>query len=511
MMKVKKYFSKNRLSLRRSLPVLRFLVALLLAVLGGIIFFQPTIFNGLTSIVISVGLDTLRSQLIAALILTAGSALIGAALGRHKLGAFIGASTLFCNEFLIGFFQQQRQPILDPGGHPEPLSTQALYNNSIVILGLGLLCAFIGLAVGTTLGEVVLDPPYKLLHFFWQYFMQKIRKSRDNDLTRSIPSLRRSLIYAVPRWFGAAVVVVLIILATNSSYLFIFSPDMGIHTHPVFRDSTGKVVTGTVVAGSLISPSLKNWRKSFEVYLPPSYNTLEGKKKSYPTLYLLHGTPGKPIDWVVGGKVVESADTLIALRSIPELIMVFPDGNGSPGSTSEWGNSYDDRQLMENFVAKDLVKYIDQHYRTIPNAQNRAIGGLSMGGFGATNIAIHHPDVFGNLISIGGYYKAEGTIWGSNTYYRQLNSPLNTILTMQPAWQLHIFLGAATKDQPYYQDTQQFMHELDRLHLHYQFDLQTGQHSWFIWQRQMYNALKWLPWDQQLPVAHTKMSQRQGS
>jgi enterochelin esterase-like enzyme len=489
MIKVKKYFSKNRLSLKRTLPVLRFLVTLLLAVLGGIILFQPTIFNGFTSIVISVGLDTLRSQLIAALILTAGSALIGAALGRHKLGAFVGASILFYNEFLIGFFKQQRQPILDPGGHPEPLSTQALYNNSIVILGLGLLCAFVGLAVGTTLGEVVLDPPYKLLHFFWQYFMQKIRKRRDNHLTRSIPSIRRSLIYMVPRWFGAVVVVVLIILATNSSYLFIFSPDMGIHTRPVFRDSTGKVVTGTVVAGSLISPSLKNQRKSFQVYLPPSYNTLDGKKKSYPTLYLLHGTPGKPIDWVVGGKVVESADTLIALRSIPELIMVFPDGNGSPGSTSEWGNSYDDRQLMENFVAKDLVKYIDQQYRTIPNAQDRAIGGLSMGGFGATNIAIHHPDIFGNVISVGGYYKAEGTIWGPNTYYRQLNSPLNTILTMQPAWQLHIFLGAATKDQPYYQDTQQFMHELDQLHLHYHFDLQTGQHSWFIWQRQMYNAL----------------------
>ena len=198
----------------------------------------------------------------------------------------------------------------------------------------------------------------------------------------------------------------------------------------------------------------------------------------------------------LSGESFESADTLIALKYIPELIMVFPDGNGRPGATSEWGNSYDQHQLMENFVANDLVKYIDQHYRTIPDTQHRGIGGLSMGGFGAMNIAIHHPDVFGNVMSFGGYYKAEGSIWGSNTYYQQLNSPLSTIVKMPQAWQLQIFLGAATKDQPYYRDTLQFRQVLDQLHIHYHFDLQVGQHSWRVWQKQMYNALaNELPWN----------------
>ncbi len=267
-------------------------------------------------------------------------------------------------------------------------------------------------------------------------------------------------------------------------------------------------MTGRVVTRSLISPSLKNHRRVFDIYLPPSYNTPGGTQKYYPTLYMLHGTPGRYFDWVVGGEATESANTLITLKSIPELIMVFPDGNGTPGKVSEWGNSYDGTQLMENFVAYDLVKYIDQHYRTIPDAQHRAIGGLSMGGFGAMNIAIHHPDIFGNVISLGGYYQAEGSIWGSNTSYQQLNSPRDTILTMQEAWQLHIFLGAATKDQPYYQDTLQFMRKLNSLHILYHFDLQVGQHSWRVWQKQTYNALEWLPWNQQLSIAHTKMAQR---
>ncbi len=458
--------------------------------LGGILLFQPSVLNGLTSAVISVGLDAPRSQLISALMMTAGSALIGAALGRRKLGAFVGAGIVFCSGFLIGFLQQQMHPILDPGGHPEPLSTAALVNNATMILGLGLLSAFIGLAIGTTFAEVVLDPPYRLLY----YCVQKQRESRDHHLTISWSFIRRPSLHSVTCWCGAVVVVILIMLAANSSNLFIFSPDIGIHTHPTFYDRTGKVVTGTVISGSVISPSLKNQRQSFMVYLPPSYTTPQGKRRFYPTLYLLHGSPGKEIDWIVGGKAVESANTLIALGYISELIMVFPDGNGHPGATSEWGNSYDNQQLMENFVVNDLVKYIDQHYRTIPDAQHRAIGGLSMGGFGAMNIAIHHPDIIGSVISLGGYYKAEGTIWGQNIYYQQLNSPLNAILDTPQAWQLHMFLGAATKDQPYYQDTLQFMHELDHLHIRYHFDLEVGLHSWSIWQKQMYNALAWLRW-----------------
>src|SRR5262249_13202234 len=159
--------------LKRSLPVLQFLGPLLFAICGGIFLFQPTIFNGLTATIISLGLDTLRSQLVATLIMTAGSALIVAALGRRKLGAFVGAGMVFYYEFLISFFQQERQPLLDPGGHSEPLSTQALYTNSTIILGLGLLSAFIGLAVGITFSEVVLDPPYRLLYFCWQYFTQR--------------------------------------------------------------------------------------------------------------------------------------------------------------------------------------------------------------------------------------------------------------------------------------------------------------------------------------------------
>ena len=173
--------------------------------------------------------------------------------------------------------------------------------------------------------------------------------------------------------------------------------------------------------------------------------------------------------------------------------MVFPDGNG-PIFPSEWGNSFNQQQLIETFVAVDLVKYVDQKYRTIPQAAYRGIGGLSMGGFGAMNIAVHHPDIFGTVISLGGYYRAEGSVWGDNANYIQQNSPIDVLPNDQAAWKLHIFLGAGTQDEPYYSDTEEFAHMLDSLSIPYQLDVENGGHSWNLWTVQFYNALLWLKW-----------------
>jgi S-formylglutathione hydrolase FrmB len=117
-----------------------------------------------------------------------------------------------------------------------------------------------------------------------------------------------------------------------------------------------------------------------------------------------------------------------------------------------------------------------------------------MGGFGAMNIAVHHPTIFGTVISLGGYYRAEGAIWGHNAAYMQQNSPLNVLPHDRSAWKLHMYIGAATKDQPYYKDAQQFIQVLHKLHIPYHFDLQNGYHSWRVWQVQMYNALGWIKW-----------------
>jgi len=499
--------------MQRFLPLLPALVAFLVALLSGVLLFNTTMFSGLVSAIIGVGFDPLRSQLLAALLVTLEAALIGAAIGSvvragagkgRKLGAIPGAGVVFCFSYLNGFIQLEMQPTRDPGGNLEPLIGDALLHTSLLMLALALLSAFIGASVGVALGEVLLDPPVRLARYIWQRV--RFAQARSNPVSVYKDVIERRTPVAptvrgmIANWLGAAALVsmILFVLTGGASDLFIFSPDIGLHKPPTIVHKvglpTGLPAHGTIVADSLVSPALKGQKKPFLVYLPPSYNTPQGQTKRYPVLYLLHGSPGSDKDWFSGGKADQSADTLIALGKIPELIMVLPDGNGRQGLPTEWGNTYDHQQNMETYVASDLVKYVDAKYRTLPQPADRGIGGNSMGGFGAMNIAIHHPDVFGFVISLGGYYRAEGDIWGNNPAYMRENSPIDVLPSDKPAWRLQMYIGAATKDQPYYTYARQFVSELDHLLLPYQLDIQSGFHSWKIWQIQIYNALLWLHW-----------------
>ena len=473
-----------------------FLITMLLTLLCGALLFHTALFDDLSSLVIQIGLDPLRAQLIAALIMTMVVSLLGASLGRQRLGAILGGGVVFYCSYLTAFIGLEQQPTRDPGGNLEPLVGGALIHTSLSMLALALLCAFIGAVVGVALGEILLDPPYQLLKLAWHYLVNKhaplpspskaVKERRWLQPTTPAGMLRS--------WLGVAGMIVLIVLAGESGNLFLYSPDTGLHIGPALHALRGLPDHGTIVHDSVISHALGGRSRPFLVYLPPSYNTPQGRTKRYPTLYLLHGSPGSDIDWFVAGKADQSADTLIAQSKVPELILVSPDGNGRRGQTSEWGNSGDGRQLMETFVAVDLVHYVDQKYRTLPTAAYRGIAGMSMGGFGAMNIALHHPNVFGSVIALGGYYRAEGSIWGTRPAIIRANSPLDVLPNHQQAWRLHFYLGAATKDQPYYAATMTFVQSLKRLHIPYQLDIQPGFHAWRVWQVQFYHALLWLRW-----------------
>src|SRR5438552_1326637 len=158
------------MKMRRLSSFLPGFVSLLLALLGGVVLFNNLVISNLTSFIINVGLDPQRAQLIAALIMAAGAALIGAAGGRRKLGAMLGAGSVFGFSYLAPFIQLELQPFRDPGGILEPLNSGALVYTSCVILALALLSAFIGAAVGKALGEVLLDPAYWLVRLIWQRY-----------------------------------------------------------------------------------------------------------------------------------------------------------------------------------------------------------------------------------------------------------------------------------------------------------------------------------------------------
>ncbi len=128
------------------------------------------------------------------------------------------------------------------------------------------------------------------------------------------------------------------------------------------------------------------------VFLPPSY--AKQKSRHYPVVYALHGYSIGAEQWSHEIHVPQTIEGAFA-QGGKEMIVVLPDSktihNGSMYSSSVTTGDF------EQFIAHDVVAYIDAHYRTIPNRQSRGLVGHSMGGYGATRIGMKHADVFGSL------------------------------------------------------------------------------------------------------------------
>jgi enterochelin esterase-like enzyme len=162
---------------------------------------------------------------------------------------------------------------------------------------------------------------------------------------------------------------------------------------------------GELVAAMVPAPSLQGNAFSIPVeqpvsiYLPPSYQT-SGER--YPVVYFLPGF-GDFVHYytlwgVYGFSLKSSMDQLIATGKTGEMIVVIPNG-----SNFLQGSFYVNSALMgnwEDYITKDVVSYVDQRYRTIASPSSRGISGHSMGGFGALQIAMHHPDLFGAVYAL---------------------------------------------------------------------------------------------------------------
>ena len=128
------------------------------------------------------------------------------------------------------------------------------------------------------------------------------------------------------------------------------------------------------------------------VFLPPSYH--QSRTRRYPVVYALHGYSIGAEQWSQEIHVPQTIEGAFA-KGAYEMIVVLPDSktvhNGSMYSSSVTTGDF------ENYVARDVVSYIDAHYRTLATRESRGLVGHSMGGYGAARIGMKHADVFGSL------------------------------------------------------------------------------------------------------------------
>ena len=131
------------------------------------------------------------------------------------------------------------------------------------------------------------------------------------------------------------------------------------------------------------------------VLLPPSYD--KAKARHYPVVYFLHGYNSQAEGTVAWTKMEERHKAAMAATG-REFIVVAPDSD-----TLLHGSMYSDSVTVgnfETFTAKELVRYIDSHYRTVAKRESRGLMGHSMGGYGTLRIGMKHPDVFSAIYAM---------------------------------------------------------------------------------------------------------------
>jgi len=139
-------------------------------------------------------------------------------------------------------------------------------------------------------------------------------------------------------------------------------------------------------------------RRPVYLYTPPRH------RPGLPAVYFLHGFGGSAHSWVgfqpFALTAPERLDALIASGSVPPAVGVFVDGWTSVGG-SQWVNSPAIGNYRD-YVARDVVAFVDAKLGTLAGAAARAVVGKSSGGYGALVMGRHHPDVFGHLGSHAG-------------------------------------------------------------------------------------------------------------
>ena len=220
-----------------------------------------------------------------------------------------------------------------------------------------------------------------------------------------------------PRWALAGVSMVLALLAAADAvnsyfgYLPQVADVVGVSDWPVVpgsalvppvvgRDeqlSRTAARVGGVADISVVGAYSGVGRHHVYVYLPPQY--FAHPTQRFPVVYLLHGSPGRPQDWLRAARAVHAGEQVAALGR-PTILVMPPMSHGwlddsecVDGKPGQW----------DTWLTTDVVHAIDRQLRTLPARGQRALAGMSAGGFCALNLLVRHSDEFAAALDMSGY------------------------------------------------------------------------------------------------------------
>lgn len=241
-----------------------------------------------------------------------------------------------------------------------------------------------------------------------------------------------------------------------------------------------QVPHGSVTRRWYDSPTL-DMNRRLTIYTPAGY---ESGTEKYPVLYLLHGMGGDEEAWITLGRATQILDNLIAQGKAKPMIVVMSNGNvvqeAAPGE-SKLGFYQPTFQLPHTMDGKfeesfpDIIHFVESNYRVKAQKADRAITGLSMGGYHSMNISRYYPNTFDFVGLFSPAIRPESTI--SSKVYASIDNDLQA--QKENGFKLY-WIGIGKTDF-LYGEVATYRANLDRLGLKYSYVESEGGHIWANW------------------------------
>ncbi|MDR1983838.1 MAG: esterase family protein [Prevotellaceae bacterium] len=264
----------------------------------------------------------------------------------------------------------------------------------------------------------------------------------------------------------------------------------------VFAQYHGKVFDDKVFKSAILGRDV-----NYTIYLPPDYDV---SSRQYPVLFLLHGYDGDHTNWLHYGEMNRIADELINEGKITPMIIVVADAK-----KTWYINNYTNTERYEDMYITEFIPYIEKNYRTRGNKSGRAIGGLSMGGYGSLLYSLKYPDLFYVCVAMSAAVFTddevksrfkEGESYGFKNLYGgtaenlsehwHKNSIISIVKNLPENNKKSVKFYIDCGDDDFLSSGNSTLHIVMRdLKIDHEYRVRDGAHSWAYWRQCLYDGL----------------------
>nr|MDQ6902085.1 alpha/beta hydrolase-fold protein [Bacteroidota bacterium] len=240
-----------------------------------------------------------------------------------------------------------------------------------------------------------------------------------------------------------------------------------------------KVPHGDIRIEKYFSKVTNSWRQMY-IYAPPGYDSNTTAK--YPVLYILHGGGEDERGWAMQGKTDAILDNLIAEQKAKPMLVVMPDANIGMGGFSPDGIEVS-LKMFEAEIKQVIIPLVEKKYRTLNDANDRALAGLSLGGMHTLYTGIYNTDMFAYLgVFSSGWIVPMMNKLGDEQYAFLKNNTDKINNSLKLFW-----LSEGGKEDIAYKNGQIMLGRLDDLKIKHTYYEYPGGHSWPVWRNDLYN------------------------